>query len=358
MTEGWLIVRIAEKWPDSEDTFGLTLMSVDGSALPTFAAGDHIDVRIADGLVRQYSLFGSPRNLTQYRICVQRASPSRGGSAFIADNFRAGDLIRISRPRSCFLIAEDAAFHVLVAGGIGITPIIAMAEQLILDGKSFHLHYCCRSRARTPLLGLLEEERFTGRFDLHLSEGPSASRLDLDRLVAQSPPGSHIYVCGPHRLIEAACGAAKSRGWDAARVHHEEFSPTPATHYGEAFRIRLARSGAGTRCSPGKFHRRGPPQQRRERRAELRAGPVRDLCRQGAGGHSRPQGRIPQHIGKGIQCHNAGVLLPFQDLDPSAGLLVTWNRSSIYYRLSASVIGGIDGEGCSARAPDDGAGIV
>lgn len=243
MTEGWLIVRIAEKWPDSEDTFGLTLMSVDGSALPAFAAGDHIDVRIADGLVRQYSLFGSPRNLTQYRICVQRASPSRGGSAFIADNFRAGDLIRISRPRSCFLIAEDAAFHVLVAGGIGITPIIAMAEQLILDGKSFHLHYCCRSRARTPLLGLLEQERFTGRFDLHLSEGPSASRLDLDRLVAQSPPGSHIYVCGPHRLIEAACGAAKSRGWDAARVHHEEFSPTPATHYGEAFRIRLARSG-------------------------------------------------------------------------------------------------------------------
>jgi vanillate O-demethylase ferredoxin subunit len=249
MLQSWMTLTIAKKWREAAGVHGFELADPEGRELPPFTAGAHVDVEIAPGLVRQYSLCNDPRRRDHYQIAVLREPASRGGSAALIERIEAGQTLRVSEPRSHFALEPSARRTVLVAGGIGITPILCMAERLAHAGAPFELHYAARSPERAAFLARIRASAFADRATLYFSEGPDsdgvgAKRLDLEAVLADPAPGAHLYVCGPARLIEAALAAAKAKGWPSSRVHREFFAP-PAGEAGpaEAFEVEIASSG-------------------------------------------------------------------------------------------------------------------
>ncbi len=253
MTAATLTVRVARKWAETPEVCALELVAADGGALPPFEAGAHLDVHLPDGLVRQYSLCNDPAETRRYLIAVLREAESRGGSVAVHDALREGDTLTIGAPRNHFQLAESAAHSLLLAGGIGVTPLLAMAEALAARGADFSLHYCTRNAARVVFGSRLAQPPLAGRVQLHLSEGPHADRLDIAATLAAAAADSHLYVCGPARFIQAALDAAHALGWPEARVHREFFAAPEVEAAGpeQAFELHLARSGLTVRVEAG-----------------------------------------------------------------------------------------------------------
>ena len=244
-------VRIARKTVEAQDICSFELVAPEGGALPRFAAGAHIDVHLGGGLVRQYSLCNDPRETQRYQIAVLREPASRGGSIAM-HALQPGHALEISAPRNHFAQAHDASHHLLLAGGIGITPILCMAEQLAAEGASFALHYCTRSAERTAFAQRLRSAPFASQVQLHHDDGAAAQKLDLAALLASPRPGTHLYVCGPSGFMEAVLSAARAAGWPEARLHREYFAaaaPKGNGHDG-AFEVQVASSGAVIRVAP------------------------------------------------------------------------------------------------------------
>jgi vanillate O-demethylase ferredoxin subunit len=229
------------------------LAPLDGTPLPHYTPGAHIDVHLPAGLVRQYSLCGRPQQGDAYVIAVQNDAASRGGSRAM-HALQVGDTLRIEGPRNHFPLAHDARHSVLLAGGIGITPLLSMAERLAQTQASFELHYCVRNRERAAFLDRLDALHLRGRCTLYTDDAPADARMDFARVVRDPPPGSHLYVCGPSGFMDHALDAAKQAGWVDSHLHREYFSAptadtrdnTPTAH---AFTVRLARSGKVVRVS-------------------------------------------------------------------------------------------------------------
>jgi vanillate O-demethylase ferredoxin subunit len=208
--------------------------------LPAWVPGAHVDVHLPDGAVRQYSLYGDPAERGLYRIAVKREEAGRGGSRWIHDHLRPGGEIFVSAPRNHFALNPDAARHVLVAGGIGVTPLMAMARQLAAQGDDFVFHYCARSRQSAPLVETLEA-LCGDRLRLWLSA--EGRRLDIAAAL-DAEAGADLYVCGPNALTDAAEGAAAARGWPEARYHTEHFAArADAGFVPEPFEAVIASSG-------------------------------------------------------------------------------------------------------------------
>lgn len=175
-----LTVRVDRKSREAADIVGFDLVAVDGQALPAFSAGSHIDITLPNGITRQYSLCNSPAERWRYSIAVLREASSRGGSQALHDTVHQGDTLRISPPKNHFALAHGAMRHLLLAGGIGITPLLCMAERLTTTGEHFELHYCARSKER---MAFRERVRlFSDRAFLHLDDGGEVQRLDLQSL--------------------------------------------------------------------------------------------------------------------------------------------------------------------------------
>jgi len=226
------------------DTCMFELASADGARLPAFEAGAHIDVHVGD-MVRQYSLCNSPADSAFYRIGVLLDSASRGGSIAM-HGLSEGTVLEISAPKNHFPLAPDAKHSVLIAGGIGITPILCMAEALAMQRASFELHYCVRSQDRSAFRPRLDELKQAGAsVAIHVDEDVSTPRLQLDELLKAPSTGTHLYVCGPTGFISAVLNAAAEAGWNAANVHREYFGNTsPAKPAGDgAFKVVLGSSG-------------------------------------------------------------------------------------------------------------------
>jgi vanillate O-demethylase ferredoxin subunit len=239
-----LRVRVADKAVIAEGICRFELVTAGDEALPAFTAGAHIDVHLPGGLVRQYSLCNSPADRGRYQVAVLREPASRGGSVAMHEAVNQGDVITIGAPRNSFPLAEAAASHLLLAGGIGVTPMLAMAEALRLRDQPFRLHYAARSAARMAFRESLSAGPLAPHTALHLDDGPPAQRLDLGRLLADPPPGEHLYVCGPQGFIEAVLGGARAAGWRQEQLHCEYFGAAPQDATGDrAFELRLARSG-------------------------------------------------------------------------------------------------------------------
>ena len=201
------------------------LVPTDGAELPAFSAGSHIDVSIPGGLVRQYSLVNPSTERHRYLIGIWRDANSRGGSCYIFDELKVGQAVAISAPRNHFPLAADAPHHVLIAGGIGITPIFAMIQKLRADGAPFDLHYAGRSRSQLALLGELDGAAFA---HIHCDDEHGGALLDLVIAVAQAPDGSHFYCCGPSPMLEAfraATGAQAMPTSFLTRLNQLENSP-------------------------------------------------------------------------------------------------------------------------------------
>lgn len=215
----------------------------DRSPLPAFSAGAHIDLHLAPGLVRSYSLCNDQQERHRYVIGVNRDRASRGGSVHVHDRLRVGDRVTISLPRNNFPLQEAAAHSVLVAGGIGVTPLLAMARRLSALGRSWELHYCARSAESAGFLDCLQEladRSARGALHLHFDDR-AAGLLDIAQLVTSSPAGAHFYCCGPAPMLSsfrAACANVP-----AGQVHLEYFSAPEVRTSKGGFEVELARSG-------------------------------------------------------------------------------------------------------------------
>ncbi len=246
---GTLPVVIERVRRETARVVALDLVACDGGELPAFAAGAHIDVHVATGIVRQYSLCGDPAERDRWRIAVLLEAASRGGSATIHDAFHPGRRVRVTPPRNHFALAPVASRHVLVAGGIGVTPLIAMAHALARQGADFTLHYCAHDRATAPFLAELESGPLADRLELYLSAGPQPRRFDAEAVLARSP-GADVYVCGPSRLQDGVAAAAAALGWNPAHVHRERFT-ADVDRGGDPFTVVAARSGITAEVPPG-----------------------------------------------------------------------------------------------------------
>ena len=253
-----LTVRLARKRPEAADIMSFELVAVDGGALPAFEAGAHIDVHLpasAGAIVRPYSLCNSPQETHRYLLGVLREPASRGGSVAMHDALVEGQTLQISAPRNHFALAAaaPAAPHsLLLAGGIGITPLLAMAEQLHADGAQFELHYAARNAARAAFLPRLLAAPWLGQVRLHLDDGDADQRLDLPALLAAPAAGAQLYVCGPAGFIDAVLAAARAAGWPEASLHSERFGAVLVQHDSDAaFEVQLGRDGRVVPVSPG-----------------------------------------------------------------------------------------------------------
>ena len=244
------VVKVARKRVEAE---GIVLLDLEGEgvALPPFTAGAHIDVKTPSGAVRQYSLCNVPGEPGPYQIAVLREPSGRGGSASMHDALAEGDTLQVSAPRNHFALSEDPGPSLLFAAGIGITPIVAMAETLHAQGRDFTLHYCARSEARTAFLQRLRGRPYADRVRFHFDGGEADRRLDIGAALAAAPPGAHVYVCGPQAFITGVQGSAARAGWPVERVHFEHFSGATVDTSGDgAFDVVLARSGRTVRIAP------------------------------------------------------------------------------------------------------------
>ncbi|WP_210253191.1 Rieske 2Fe-2S domain-containing protein [Beijerinckia sp. L45] len=236
---GTIQVVIDKVTREAERVVSLELVAEKGE-LPPFEAGAHIDMHVATGIVRQYSLCSDPGDRSRYTIAVLLEAASRGGSQTIHDAFHVGRRVRITRPRNHFALAE-APRHVLIAGGIGVTPLLAMAHTLQGQGADFSFHYCAHNRQTAPFLDALERGPLGNRLHVHLGAEAATPRFDAVAVLA-AEPAAHVYVCGPSRLQDGVIAAAESLQWDTSRIHREHFT-ADVDRKGDPFTVVAARSG-------------------------------------------------------------------------------------------------------------------
>jgi vanillate O-demethylase ferredoxin subunit len=230
----------------AEDINGYELVDANGRDLPRFTAGSHLGVRLGDTVWRDYSLWNDPAERRRYCIAVLRDKLG-DGSQRLHDTLRAGDTVEVSLPRNHFPLAEDAEHHLFLAGGIGITPIMAMVAELKRRRASFRLYYGTRSPEKTAFREEFDLLAAMGKVVFHHDGGDPSKGLDIVALLHDPKPGTHLYYCGPSGMMAAA--AAASAHWPAGTVHCEYFSgpdaaPAARLEDDRPFRVRLASSGA------------------------------------------------------------------------------------------------------------------
>jgi ferredoxin-NADP reductase len=215
------------------------LAAVDGARLPAFSGGSHIIVVMndVDRVHRNpYSLLGVPAQLETYEIAVRRMEQSRGGSHFMHDSVGVGSTLEIAHPVNLFGLSKIGRKHILIAGGVGITPILGQMEDLHQDGVRYEIHYSVRSPEHAAFLSRLQQ-RAADRLKVYYDS--SGQAIDFDGLLSTQPLGTHFYVCGPAGMIELVVAKARAWGWPESHIHWEQFSAPPA---GEAFDVHLAKS--------------------------------------------------------------------------------------------------------------------
>ena len=243
-----LRVQVARKWRAAVDVAGFDLVSIAGQ-LPTFQPGAHIDVHLAGGLIRQYSLTNAPGELDRYRIGVKLEPDGGGGSRALHDSVRVGDVLAVSEPRNNFPLRRDAVRTILVAGGIGITPLLAMAQALRHQGLDFELHVFARSDDHIAFAELLDGlgEAVTR----HIGLSPDETGAALESLLAEPGPHEHVYVCGPGPMLDATRRIAASAGRSDDTVHFEYFANPTDIDDSSAFTVELARSALSLEVPAG-----------------------------------------------------------------------------------------------------------
>jgi vanillate O-demethylase ferredoxin subunit len=241
---GAISVTVARKQAEAEDICTFELVGQGGQPLPAFSAGSHIDVHFPDGLTRQYSLCNDAAETHRYLIGVLKDPASRGGSEAMHTRVHEGDTLTISAPKNHFPLAHDARRSLLLAGGIGVTPILCMAERLAMAGAEFEMHYCTRSPSRTAFRQRIQASSFASQVQFHFDDGGAEQKLELAALLGAPEPGTHLYVCGPRGFMDAVLGTARANGWPEAQLHYEFFSAEVGPSASdESFEVKLASSG-------------------------------------------------------------------------------------------------------------------
>jgi ferredoxin-NADP reductase len=235
-------VRLARRDDPTPDIVRFEFVAQDGGDLPAWTAGAHVDVVIAPEYQRAYSLAGDPADPTRYVLGVQREAEGRGGSALMHRVFRPGRRVFITPPKNHFPLDEGAPFSLLIAGGIGITPMITMGHRLHALGRDFALHYCTRTRAEAAFADEIAATPWGARMALHPSR--EGGRADLAALIPDWTPGARLYTCGGALFMDAVFAAALGRGWPEEALAREYFAvPEAPPRENHAFTVVLGASG-------------------------------------------------------------------------------------------------------------------
>ena len=243
-----LQVRVQQIRYEAVDIVSLLLVDPSGAKLPDYAAGAHIDVHLPNGLIRQFSLCGPPIDKYSYLFGILKENPGTGGSKFIHEKIQVGDLLEISEPKNLFKINSHAERHLLIGGGIGITPILSMSYALEQQKAEYILHCCSRSPEKTAfreeLVGVVQH----GQLHFHFDGGNPENGLDIKAELRDYVKGTHLYCCGPQGMMNAVRDF--SSHWPVGTVHFEYFTQDalPAKEFDETaedseFQIRLASDG-------------------------------------------------------------------------------------------------------------------
>jgi ferredoxin-NADP reductase len=224
------------------------LVDEDGATLPPFTAGAHLDIHLAGGVIRQYSISNAPRERHRYVIAVLRDERGRGGSKALHEQLRVGDIVRVSSPRNNFRLVEGARRVVLIAGGIGVTPLKAMAHELEDAGIDYEMHYCTKDAKCAAFSDEFESMRASGRLHFHFDGGDPSAGLDIRGLLHAPGDGEHVYYCGPGGFMQACADAAGH--WPSGTVHFEHFKAPErsadelaANDALDSFTVRIASTG-------------------------------------------------------------------------------------------------------------------
>lgn len=245
-----LRLRVSRIRQEAENIRSFELVPPDGTPLPPFEAGAHVEVTVPGGAVRCYSLCNTPGERDRYVIAVQREANGRGGSRAMHERVHKGDLLELTPPRNNFRLAE-APHTVLVAGGIGLTPLMAMAHTLVARKASFELHVCTRTVERTAFRQLLSSAPYARHVRFHHDGGDPKRGLDVRALLSKRADGAHVYCCGPTCLMDEVREVAMSAGWPSEALHFESFSNTPRPD-DVGFEVYLRRSRKLLFVPPGK----------------------------------------------------------------------------------------------------------
>lgn len=218
---------------------------VDGAALPAFTAGAHVDLHLPNGLVRQYSLCNPQQETHRYVVGIKRDPASRGGSTYVHDQLKVGTVLQLSAPRNHFALHEEARHSVLIAGGIGVTPIACMVQRLRALGASFELHYSVRRREEAAFL----QELAGPELHLHVDAEHGNQPLPLAQMIGRAPQDAHLYCCGPGPMLDAFEAACAGRPAD--HVHLERFAAAAPIVAEGGFTVQLARAGRSVFVAKG-----------------------------------------------------------------------------------------------------------
>jgi vanillate O-demethylase ferredoxin subunit len=245
-------VRIKRICYEAENVNSYELTSPAGDDLIPFTAGCHIDLHLSNGIIRSYSLVNDQRERHRYVIAVNKDRASRGGSRFVHDNLRAGDVVTVSHPHNNFALDEAAEHSVLIAGGIGITPLLSMVRRLETLGRSWELFYAARTRRAAAFLDELNGLESNGppKVRVDFDDERSGQMFDLPALVRNAPARAHLYCCGPPPMLEAFEAATADRPSDHVHVEYFQAREAPASEGG--FEVKLARSNRTIEVGAGK----------------------------------------------------------------------------------------------------------
>lgn len=247
-----MLVEVRQKHVEAQNVVSFELVDPHGRSLPTFDAGAHIHVEAKTGLIRQYSLCNPPGEAHRYVIGVLREPESRGGSIAMHEEIQEGDLIRISAPQNHFPLVQSQS-ALLFAGGIGITPILAMADQLSREGRDFSMHYCARSKASMAFRERIAKSQYSEHARFHFDDGADNQKLNMEDLVQSADREAHVYVCGPRGFIEHVLNHFRTGGWAENQLHTEYFSNTQTADNSDvSFQVKIASTGASFEVPPEK----------------------------------------------------------------------------------------------------------
>ena len=236
-------LRVSRKIPLARDIVLFELRDPAGAPLPAYTAGAHVPLRVPSGAMRQYSLCGDPQHTDHYALAVKRDAAGRGGSISLVDGVAEGDTLMVGEPRNLFALSEKARSFILVAGGIGITPLMAMVRSLQAEGlRPFKLYYFTRDAEGTAFASELAAPELAGQVLIHHDQGDPARAFDLWKIFEKPVSGAHVYCCGPQALMDAV--RDMSGHWPDSAIHFESFGADTRPHAeDQAFEIELARSG-------------------------------------------------------------------------------------------------------------------
>ena len=236
-------LEVRRKTGIAQDIIQFELVRPDRSALPPFTAGSHLLVMTPNGLSRRFSLCNAPSERDRYAIAVKREAAGAGGTISMVDDVAVGSRLDVSPPLNYFPLAAEATGYLLIAGGIGITPVLSMMHELIAKKADFRLVYCTRSPETTAFLDQLSAPELSGRVLIHHDNGDRERALEIGPIVATRAGETHLYCCGPRPMMQAVRDQTKH--WPHEAVHFEDFgtSAHPEETGEKVFSVRLARSG-------------------------------------------------------------------------------------------------------------------